>query len=185
MVGAVYLLLLVSYSPPLWRPLPPLPLTLHWPSSRHSCLFLHFLVTEPSDWMLRWLLLRLALWSAWSVLLVLIASSPMPLRWLLPSLLTYHWMWCGFHCTSGISHVCGCRVYTALQCTPQCCTDGCWCSVALTSSHILISRCICSLCGPSCSHAHICCLGLHSWMIRLGTTLPLSWSLLRPVFTPP
>jgi len=50
---------------------------------------------------------------------------------------------------------------------------------------MLVCHWTCSIGGPICSHAHIWCLGLHLWMIRLGTKLLPPWSLCWIVSTPP
>jgi len=81
-------------------------------------------------------------------------------------------MRCDILCSCGISLVCGRRESTALQYTPQGCTDGHWYGVALSSSCTLAGRCTCSLCGAIHSSARTYYLGLHFWMVRLVTTLP-------------
>jgi len=72
-------------------------------------------------------------------------------------------------------------VSPAVQCTSWYCTHRWWCSGALRSSHILVCCCACSRCAPIHSNARNCCLGLHAWMIRLGSPLWLPRCLVWPV----
>jgi len=82
------LLSLASCSPPLWHPLPPLPYPLHPPTPLHSRRSILLPVASPSGQALPCSLLRLVLWSAWSVLLVLFSFPMVSLSWLAPSLHT-------------------------------------------------------------------------------------------------
>jgi len=170
-------------SPPLWRPLPPLPLPLYRLSLVRSCPSL-LLLSSPWGRALSCSLLRLVPQSSLSVLLVLICSSPVSARWPPHSLCSYCWMGCGFVCSYDTSLVCGRRDSPALQSTLWHHIYGCWCGTALSSSHIPVCRCTCSVCGPIRINAHICCLCLHLWMVRLRTTILPLWCVLWVVSAP-
>jgi len=95
------------------------------------------------------------------------------------------WTQCDCLCSWGTSPAYDRRVIPASPCTPPRCTCGRLSGGDLSSSHLWACCRICSRCDPIHSRAHIYCQGPHSFMFRLGTTLPPPWCPSWPCPVPP